>query len=175
MKYTQLLKTASKEWAELDSTKKEYFLNQYYTNREVYMNKLKEYYNSITDEQRQLWKEKKNEYIRNNSEINNKRKYEMLGKPKKPPNAYFCYLTSKRNDRDPNITNKEWIKLLTTSWKELSDAEKQSYITEATQLQTQYYEDLEKWEMEMINYGHSDVVRPKILTKYKNTKEEKDE
>lgn len=64
---------------------------------------------------------------------------------------------------------------MTTSWKELSDAEKESYITEATQLKTQYYKDLEKWEIEMIHHGHIDVVRYKILTKYKNTKEEKEE
>lgn len=64
---------------------------------------------------------------------------------------------------------------MTASWKELSDAEKESYITEATQLQTQYHKDLEKWEMEMIHHGHTDVVRSKILTKYKNTKEEKEE
>lgn len=64
---------------------------------------------------------------------------------------------------------------MTTSWKELPEAEKESYFTEATQLQTQYYKDLEKWEMEMIQSGHTDVVRSKILTKYKNTKEENKE
>lgn len=64
---------------------------------------------------------------------------------------------------------------MSISWKELSEAEKESYITEATQLQTQYYKDLEKWEMEMIQSGHIDVVRSKILTKYKNTKKENKE
>lgn len=64
---------------------------------------------------------------------------------------------------------------MSISWKELSEAEKESYITEATQLQTQYYKDLEKWEMEMIQSGHTDVVRSKILTKYKNTKKENKE
>lgn len=174
IRYAEVLKRASREWAELNFTEKEYFINQYNKNREEYMNKLQEYNNSITDEQRQLWKKKKKEYIRNNSEID-KRKYEVLGKPKKPLNAYFCYLTSKKNDRNPNMSHKEWIKLLTTSWKELSDAEKESYIIEATQLRTQYCKDLEKWEIEMIHSGHPDVVRPKILTKYNVTKQEEEE
>lgn len=61
---------------------------------------------------------------------------------------------------------------MSTNWKELSEAEKESYITEATQLMTQYHKDLEKWEMEMIQSGHPDVVRSKILMKYKNTEEQ---
>ncbi|XP_033304836.1 transcription factor A, mitochondrial-like isoform X2 [Bombus bifarius] len=170
MRYSLILKRASKEWAELDFTKKECFIDQYHTNFEVYKNELKEYNDSLTDEQRQLWKKKKKEYEKNNSN-----KHEMLGKPKKPPNAYFCYISSKKNNKNPDMTSKEWVKLLSTSWKELSEAEKESYITEATQLQTQYYKDLEKWEMEMIQSGHIDVVRSKILTKYKNTKKENKE
>ncbi|XP_033304835.1 transcription factor A, mitochondrial-like isoform X1 [Bombus bifarius] len=175
MRYSLILKRASKEWAELDFTKKECFIDQYHTNFEVYKNELKEYNDSLTDEQRQLWKKKKKEYEKNNSNVGNKRKHEMLGKPKKPPNAYFCYISSKKNNKNPDMTSKEWVKLLSTSWKELSEAEKESYITEATQLQTQYYKDLEKWEMEMIQSGHIDVVRSKILTKYKNTKKENKE
>lgn len=73
MKYAQILKSASREWTELDLTKKEYFLNQYYKNREIYMNELKEYYNSFTDEQKKLWIGKEKEYKRNNSDVDNKR------------------------------------------------------------------------------------------------------
>lgn len=73
MKYAQILKSASSKWAELDLTNRKYFINQYYKNREVYIDKLKEYYNSITDEQKQLWEGKEKEYKRNNNEVNNKR------------------------------------------------------------------------------------------------------
>lgn len=73
MRYAQILKRASKEWAELDLTEKEYFTDQYNKNLEAYKNELKEYDDSITDEQRQLWEKKKKEYERNNSDISNKR------------------------------------------------------------------------------------------------------
>ncbi|XP_003394113.1 transcription factor A, mitochondrial [Bombus terrestris] len=164
----QLLKRASRQWAELDLAEKEYFMNQYHKNREIYMNELKEYNNSITNEQRELWEKKKKEYLQNNSSLSNKRKYEMLGRPKKSLNPFLCYVTSKKNDKNPNTSFKEWVKLLSTSWKELSGAEKESYINKATQLSIQYQKDLEKWEVEMIHSGHPDVVRPKILRKYKN-------
>lgn len=68
MKYSMMLKRASKEWAELDLTEKEFFIGQYNKNFGVYKNELKEYNDSITDEQRQLWKKKKKEYERNNSD-----------------------------------------------------------------------------------------------------------
>lgn len=73
MRYSLILKRASKEWAELDLTEKECFMHQYSKKFEVYKNELKEYNDSITDEQRQLWKEKKKEYVQNNSHIDNKR------------------------------------------------------------------------------------------------------
>ena len=69
----QLLKRASRQWAELDLAEKEYFMNQYHKNREIYMNELKEYNNSITNEQRELWEKKKKEYLQNNSSLSNKR------------------------------------------------------------------------------------------------------
>lgn len=72
MRYSLILKRASKEWAELDFTEKEYFIDQYHTNFEVYKNELKEYNDSLTYEQRQLWKEKKKEYEKNNSDVGNK-------------------------------------------------------------------------------------------------------
>ena len=58
------------------------------------------------------------------------------------------------------------------NWKALSDKEKEPYLTKATQLNAQYQEDLEKWEMEMIRSGNGDVVRSKTLLKYKNANHE---
>ncbi|XP_071856463.1 mitochondrial transcription factor A isoform X2 [Bombus fervidus] len=174
IRYTQLLKRASQEWAKLNHTEKQRYVNIYDSNYEVYMNKIKEYNNSITDEQKKLWEEKKKEYKKNNIAICTKQKYKLLGKPKKPPNAYFCYLVSKKIEKDPNITNKEWIKVMTTNWKKLSDTEKKSYFNESAQLQIQYLKDLEKWEIEMIHSGHSDLVRSTSLKKYNVTKEQEE-
>lgn len=72
MKYSMMLKRASKEWTELDFTEKECFIDQYNTNFEVYKNELKEYNDSITDEQRQLWKKKKKEYEKKNNDVGNR-------------------------------------------------------------------------------------------------------
>lgn len=61
---------------------------------------------------------------------------------------------------------------MSISWSKLSNVEKEPYISKTMQLLSQYKEDLEKWEMEMINSGHSDVVRFKTLMKYNIHKNE---
>ncbi|KOX67680.1 Transcription factor A, mitochondrial [Melipona quadrifasciata] len=129
---------------------------------------MREYENSLTEEQKQLWEQKKKEY----TQVNNKKKYEVLGKPKKPSNAYLSYLSSKRKDKNPDMHVKDWVRSMTVNWNTLSDEEKEPYLTEAMQLNAQYQKDLEKWEMQMIRSGNSDLVRSKTLLKYKDANRE---
>ncbi|KAK9296835.1 hypothetical protein QLX08_009246 [Tetragonisca angustula] len=153
MKYSEVLQRASSEWSKLDVAKKENFINEYNKSYKIYMEKLREYKNSLTEEQKQLWEQKKKEY----EQTNTKKKYEILGKPKKPLNGYLSYLSSKRKDKDPDMHIKDWVKSMTVNWNTLPDKEKEPYLTEATQLNAQYQKDLEKWEMEMIRCGNSDI------------------
>lgn len=171
-KYSEILKKASKGWAELNPIEKENFTKQYIKNYEIYTKELKEYNNSLTNEQKQLWEEKKKEYEKSNKEINNKQKNKILGKPKKPPNTYLLYILSKKNEKDPNISFKDWLKSMSISWKKLSNMEKEPYVIKTMKLLSQYKEDLEKWEMKMIHSGHSDVVRLQTLMKYNLHKNE---
>lgn len=71
-KYSEILKKASRGWAELNPVEKENFTKEYIKNYEIYTKQLKEYNNSITDEQKQLWEEKKKEYENSNKKINSK-------------------------------------------------------------------------------------------------------
>ncbi|XP_043521752.1 transcription factor A, mitochondrial-like [Frieseomelitta varia] len=164
IKYTEILQRAASEWSKLDVAEKENFVNEYNKSYKIYMEKLREYKNSLTEEQKQLWEQKKKEY----EQVNSKKKYEILGRPKRPINAYLSYLSSKRKDKDPDMHVKDWIKSMTENWNKLPDKEKEPYFTEAMQLKAQYHKDLEKWEMEMIRSGNSDIVRSKTLLKYKN-------
>ncbi|CAD1474734.1 unnamed protein product, partial [Heterotrigona itama] len=164
MKYSEILQRASNEWAKLDFVEKQNFRVEFDKNYKIYTEKLREYDDSVTEEQKQLWKQKKKEY----EKADIKKKYEVLGKPKKPLNAYLFYLWSKRKDKDPDIPTQDWIKSVSVSWKALSDEEKEPYITEAMQHNAQYSKDLKKWEMEMIRSGNFDIVRNKTLLEYKN-------
>ncbi|CAL7948059.1 unnamed protein product [Xylocopa violacea] len=169
---SQIMKIAGKEWEALDPIEKENFQRQYHTNYEIYLKELEEYNNSITDEQKQLWKEKKKEYMKNNNVANNKQKGEIFGKPKRPLNAFFTYITSHKAEKDPNIHPTHWIQSMSRNWNALSEAEKEPYFTKAAQSMAKYNIDLDKWELKMISEGHPKVVRHKTLMKYKNVKDQ---
>ncbi|CAK9810516.1 Transcription factor A, mitochondrial [Anthophora plagiata] len=172
IKYCDIIKRASKEWAELDPIEKQSYQMQYSKNYEIYMQQLKEYNDSITSEQKQLWEEKLNEYKQNNKLINNKQKSKTFGKPKKPSGAFLLYLSLKKNERDPSIPFKTWMTSITKTWNTLSDTEKEVYRKQAAQLMEQYSKDLEEWETKMIHLGHPDIVRIKTVKKYEHVKSE---
>ncbi|CAK9812987.1 Transcription factor A, mitochondrial [Anthophora quadrimaculata] len=172
IKYTDIIKRASKEWAELDPIEKQSYQMQYSKNYETYMQQLKEYNDSITSEQKQLWEEKLNEYKQSNKHANNKQKCKTFGKPKKPSGAFLLYLSLKKNERDLSIPFKSWMTSITETWNTLSDAEKEVYRKQAAKLMEQYTKDLEEWETKMIHLGHPDIVRLKTVKKYEHLKSE---
>ncbi|KAF3422826.1 hypothetical protein E2986_09658 [Frieseomelitta varia] len=64
----------------------------------------------------------------------------------------------KKKEYEQVNSKKDWIKSMTENWNKLPDKEKEPYFTEAMQLKAQYHKDLEKWEMEMIRSGNSDIL-----------------
>lgn len=172
LKQTEIVRKASKAWAELDPVEKESFQMEYNKNHEAYVQEMERYNNSITDEQRQLWEEKKKEHSTSVKVSDTKRKSEAFGKPKRPSSAFLTYLAEKKNEKDANTPFSEWVKSVTKSWNEMSNTEKKSYVDRATESMVQYRKQLDEWETKMINLGHTDIVRQKTLTKQKSVKSE---
>ncbi|XP_076675016.1 mitochondrial transcription factor A isoform X2 [Andrena cerasifolii] len=172
IKPSEIVKKASKEWAKLDPIRKEDFKKLYHQNYELYVQQLKEYENSLTEEQRQLLKERKKRHQEGSIDMDSRRKSETFGKPKKPPNGFLLYVSSKKKDKDPHIVPKDWIREVTTSWKKLPDTDKEEYKTRADEMMTQYKQTLEEWEKNMIGLGHPEIVRRKTLHQYNEKKHE---
>lgn len=170
MKSAEVVKKASQDWAKLNPFEKETFQKEYVKKYELYTEELREYNNSISDEQKQQWEEKKQVHIEKSKHEKVKRKREVFGKPKKPPSAFVYYLQFKKSERDADKPFPEWIKATTSAWNELSEAEKEPFFAQATQRMTEYKKDLDEWEMKMMNSGHPDIVRHKTLMKYKQAK-----
>ncbi|XP_017883939.1 transcription factor A, mitochondrial-like [Ceratina calcarata] len=172
LKQTEIVKKASKEWAELDPSEKESFQQIYDKNYELYAQQLKQYNNSITDEQKQLWEEKKQQFSKKLKDLNIKQKSDTFGKPKKPPSAFLSYLIEMKTEKDPTVPFTDWLKSVTKNWNQMSEAEKKPYTDKVTELMVQYRKDLNEWEMKMINLGHTDIVRQITLTKQKRVTSE---
>ncbi|XP_012152233.1 mitochondrial transcription factor A [Megachile rotundata] len=173
IKPSEIVKKASLKWAELDPAEKEDFRRQYSRNYENYIKELKRFEDSLTDEQKQLLKEREKSLKHDNKSANDKQKKEAFGRPKKPLNAFLTYISSKRNEKDPNIPYKDWLQSMSTNWKKMSNIEKEPYVIRCTDLMMQYKKDLAEWEEKMINLGHFDIVRQHTSMKSENIGEEK--
>ncbi|XP_025157047.1 transcription factor A, mitochondrial isoform X2 [Harpegnathos saltator] len=165
IKYIELIKKVSQEWAKIDPTIKQKFQKQHDENYTVYKQKLDHYNNSITDDQRMLIIEelmKKKGVLEKNQ---TKQKLMELGKPKRPLSAYLIFLRNKKDSKDPKIPQKEWIKNLSNEWNKMTTEDKDKYYTEAKELQEKYNTDLKKWEQNMIQMGHFDLLRSNTKSK----------
>ncbi|XP_029049903.1 transcription factor A, mitochondrial-like [Osmia bicornis bicornis] len=163
----EIVKKASEKWAELDPLEKEDFRKQYSQNYEMYVQELKAYNDSLTDEQKQLIQQNKEK----SKETSDKQKKETFGKPKKPLTAFLAYMLSKKNEKDPNLAYKNWLQVISTNWNEMSDTAKQPYVAQATESMMQYRKNVDEWEKKMISLGHSDIVRRQTL-RFKQLKKE---
>ncbi|XP_043254502.1 transcription factor A, mitochondrial [Colletes gigas] len=161
--YKEFLPVAAKEWANLNPNEKEFFKRQYKTNYEIYVQELKEYEHSLTTEQKQLLVNQKIKEKNHKTKLENKQKQETFGKPKRPLNAFMLYIASRKHEKTSDITYTQWVSLLTKHWHNMTDVEKESYFIEAKQLKTKHIEDLQNWESDMLDLGHTDIVRRKTL------------
>ncbi|XP_076627517.1 mitochondrial transcription factor A isoform X2 [Colletes latitarsis] len=168
MSYKEFLPVAAKEWANLNPNEKEDFRKQYKTNYEIYVQELKEYEDSLTPEQKQLLINQKMKQKEQKTKLANKQKQETFGKPKQPLNAFMLYVASKKHEKTSDIIRTQWMSLLTKDWHNMTDVEKENYFIKAKQLKAKYDEDLENWEMDMLDLGHTDIVRRKTLFKHKS-------
>ncbi|XP_031848433.2 mitochondrial transcription factor A [Nomia melanderi] len=172
IKVTEVVKEASKKWAEMEPTYKLNFSKQYDTNYKIYLEELKRYVDSITEEQKSLMFEQKSKRKDRSATLEIKRKIEIYKKPKKPRNAFLIYMDKNKKERGSDINVKDWISELSKKWKNMSHAEKEQYRVEGTKLMEQYKKDLVAWEKEMISLGHPDIVRHANRTKHTSSKGE---
>ncbi|XP_076654774.1 mitochondrial transcription factor A [Halictus rubicundus] len=167
MKAMEVVRKASTDWNNMDPAVKETYKNQYSQKYEEYLENLKQYKESLTDQQKELLAEQKKKSKEKTDAMNIKRKMDLFQKPKKPQNAFLLFLDSKRKIDNPRENLKSWVCDTTEKWKKMSNEQKERFYSESSKLMEQYKEDLIKWEQNMINLGHPDIVRRSSLQKAK--------
>ncbi|XP_029164384.1 transcription factor A, mitochondrial isoform X2 [Nylanderia fulva] len=163
--YTQkeLLKKVAEQWTQVESGVKENLQKQYMEQLSVYKQKLMDYKNSITDDQQMLIKKEliKKEHALERSQV--KQKLAELGKPKRPLSAFLLFMQNNR--KDSQVSQQDWMKILSTEWKNLTMEAKNKYIVEAAQLTEKYKTEVKKWEENMIRTGHQDMLKSTLKSK----------
>ncbi|KAL6447875.1 hypothetical protein ACFW04_000155 [Cataglyphis niger] len=159
--YTQkdIVKKAAEQWTQVEPTIKQNFQKQYMEQQSVYKQKLMDYKNSITDDQRMLIQKQliKKENALERSQI--KQKLADLGKPKRPLTAFFLFVQDNKMIKDSQISQSNWMRNMSKEWKNLTMEAKNKYTAEAAQLLEKYKTDIKKWEENMIQKGHQDLLK----------------
>ncbi|XP_076278163.1 mitochondrial transcription factor A [Lasioglossum baleicum] len=159
IKVTEIIHKASKEWNNMDQTVKDGFKNQYSQNYKQYLQNLKEYQESLTDKQKEFLEKQKKKAKDKAVATNIKQKMDLFQKPKRPQNAFLLFLESKRKIEQPRDKLKDWVCDATKIWKTLPTEQKEHYFGQASKLMVDYKEELVKWEQNMVNLGHPDIIR----------------
>ncbi|XP_011061149.1 PREDICTED: transcription factor A, mitochondrial [Acromyrmex echinatior] len=170
-KITELSKIASEKWAQIDPTIKQNFQKQFHEQFSIYKQKLMDYENSLTNEQKMEIKSLKKGHTLKQNEI--KQKLMELGKPKRPLSAFMLFMQSKKNTKNPNESYKDWLNNITNEWKNLTMVNKSKYNVEASDLFKKYKIELQKWKEEMIQAGHYNIVKSNVKHKLETDKHEK--
>ncbi|XP_070161922.1 transcription factor A, mitochondrial [Polyergus mexicanus] len=160
-----ILKKVAEQWTQVDPTIKQNFQKQYMEQQSVYKQKLMDYKNSITDDQQMLIQNQliKKEHALERSQI--KQKLADLGKPKRPLTAFFLFMQDNKMLKDSQVSQKDWMKNISKEWKNLTIEAKNKYIAEAARLSEIYKTDIKKWERNMIQEGHQDLLKSTLKSK----------
>ncbi|XP_012219214.1 transcription factor A, mitochondrial isoform X2 [Linepithema humile] len=166
--YVDVVKRASKQWAQVEPKVKESLKKQYMEQQSIYKQKLQDYENSITSDQKLLIKKEliKKEHAWEKSQV--KQKLTELGKPKRPLSAFFLFLQNKQSAKDPQVPYKDWTINLSEEWKNMTTEAKEKYVVEATHLYEKYKIELKKWEEDMIQAGHHNLLKSNVKSNVKS-------
>lgn len=134
------IKRLSKEWHTIDEKEKQRLQDEYRRDLQTYVEQRARYDAKLTDNQRQLIKEARQE----RSEARNRRilrkRIKELGKPKRPPSAFFTFISNERK-KSPEASQysyREWQEKCTKKWSEMPANEKEVYLAEGRKLLEKY-------------------------------------
>ncbi|XP_018403889.1 PREDICTED: transcription factor A, mitochondrial isoform X1 [Cyphomyrmex costatus] len=146
----ELSKIVSEKWAQIDPTEKQNLQKQFREQTSIYKQKLMDYENSLTNEQKIeiIQKLLKKGHTLKQGEI--KQKLIELGKPKRPLPAFMLFMQSKKSTKNPQESYKDWLNNVINEWKNMTVEAKNKYNAEASDLFKNYKIEVEKWKEEMI-------------------------
>ncbi|KAL0126623.1 hypothetical protein PUN28_005170 [Cardiocondyla obscurior] len=163
-KAKELVVKASQKWAEIDPTIKQNLQKQYLEQASLYKKKLVDYENSLTNDQKvEIVQEllKKGQKFKK-SEI--KQKLLELGKPKRPLTAFMLFLQSKKNDKKPQVSHKDFLLNMSEEWKNMTTEAKNKYNEESKNLLEKYKIEMKKWEDNMIQADQRHEPREGLIS-----------
>lgn len=154
-----IAKLAAEKWRLVDADTKAELEKEYKQEQVVWLQQNAHYLNQLTEDQKDQIRQMKTEKMEEKTRRETKKRAKGLGKPKRPLNSFLLYC----NDNKPATSSKEDyqsnFKALAKKWAQMTDMEKQPYVTRAAEENIKYRKDISQWEEKMMAQDNFDLVR----------------
>lgn len=168
IKVTEVVKKISEKWATEDPDYKLKLHQEYDMEYKEYMKKVMEFEKSITPEQRQKFLALEDKLKIEIDKVKRKQDLQQLGKPKKGPSAFLLYANERMKERKSDTSTKEFIRNISSQWRDLSEEDKKPYYIQAARLMEEYNKKKTEWEQRMIHNGYYNAVSHKQFSRLQN-------
>ncbi|NXX49437.1 TFAM factor, partial [Tricholaema leucomelas] len=128
------------------------------TDWQKYKEQLAVYKAQLTPAQTAALKEERRRRLAKRRSVRVKRELTVLGKPKRPRNAFNIFVSEKFRESQ-GITPVAKLKQLYDTWHKLSTSQKQPYVQLAEDDKVRYVNEMKSWEAKMVELGREDLVR----------------
>ncbi|KAM4670098.1 transcription factor A, mitochondrial isoform 1-T1 [Amazona ochrocephala] len=166
----ELLRKMAGAWRELPASQKQVYEEASKTEWQRYGKEVAAYKAQLTPAQAAALKEERRRQQAKRRSLKIKRELTMLGKPKKPRNAFNIFV-SEMFKASEGISPMAKLKQLHDMWQKLSSSQKQPYMQLAEDDKIRYENEIKLWEAKMIQLGREDLVRSKKKKPKKKTAE----
>nr|CAH7740038.1 unnamed protein product [Callosobruchus chinensis] len=162
IKHVDVIRQCAEKWNNLTEAEKEKYKENYKHDCEIYIEKLSNFNNSLTDEQRKAMEATAKQEKKKRQKRRLRKLFKETNKPKRPLVPLMIYMMEQCKMRNVTLRQLMGEGSIKASWNALSDAEKQRYQDEYEKNKEQYAKDLAEWEARMIQQGHQKAVRMAI-------------
>ncbi|XP_077999778.1 transcription factor A, mitochondrial-like [Glandiceps talaboti] len=158
----KIIAGGAEEWRGLSEDEKQTYVDDYKFEVERYREAMAEFMDNLTEEQKQVMKENKEDKRKKFLAKRKQRNALGQGKPKLPATAFSLYVKEKFAESQDTMTHedrKRFFSNLASKWNALSEDEKQPYTDWSKKCREQYNIEIKAWEERMIELGQIEMIR----------------
>lgn len=170
MNILDITKKIAHAWRELPAPEKQSYEAAAKVERQVYKEEMAKFKAQLTPAQEEALKEEKRRKVAKRRAIRKKRQLTVLGKPKRPRNAFNIFVSEHFQEaKGASIQGK--MKNVFEEWQKMTSSQKQTYQQLAEDDKIRYENEMKSWEDHMTEIGREDLVRYKNRRKTSKGKE----
>lgn len=161
--FSDLIKKASAEWAELEESEKAVYKEKYSKEASAYKKNYKQFIDMFQNEN---VSDATVRYAA--SKLSPKAQKQLLGRPRKPKNVFLMFLQDFRKTLGQGTSIVEASQMGKEAWSKLSRSDRVIYEAREKVEREEYEKKLKDWEEKMLERGFPQLVRDKTAKSKKN-------